>query len=337
MNYAIPALSSYLGRASSPAINTIQQSDFNAHFLLEVTQGLSENQKTLPCKYLYDTRGSQLFERICGLEEYYPTRTETKILRRYGHSMADAIGPKTAVIEYGSGASTKTRILLNALRDTDNTPRAYLPIDISQEQLYASAEQLRAEYPRFSVAPVCADYTHELALPPISAKRRIVFFPGSTIGNFDRPQAEKFLSRIARVCGKDGGLLIGVDLIKDSEILHAAYNDSQGVTAEFNLNILHHINRELGANFNTHKFQHDAIWNGVHGRIEMHLKSLEAQTVHVEGRAFHFEAGETILTEYSCKYELKEFGSLARRAGFKVNKVWTDADRLFSVQYLSVR
>jgi dimethylhistidine N-methyltransferase len=299
----------------------------------EIIEGLQSPVKELPCKLFYDERGSRLFEEICGLDEYYPTRTETVIMQTYISEIAPLIGSKSMLIEYGSGNSEKTRILLDHLPDLT----AYVPIDISKEHLARSAASIAAAYPGLDVIPVCADYNDDLELPsynrPIS--HRVVYFPGSTIGNFHHGEAEEFLVKIARVCGANGGLLIGVDLKKDPDILNRAYNDREGVTAAFNLNILARVNRELGANFQLDRFRHHAFYNEKMGRIEMHLVSMTDQTVRVCGIEIHFKTGESIWTESSYKYSLEEFADLAAKAGFKVRNVWTDDARLFSVQYLT--
>jgi len=306
-----------------------------ATFRAEVLIGLQSFEKTLPCKYFYDRRGSQLFDRICDLPEYYPTRTEAGIMRDHAEEMAALFGPDCLLIEYGSGSSTKTRILL------DHLPHlaGYVPMDISREHLYQTAAGLAAAYPRLDILPLCADYTTEFDLPaprrPV--RSRAVYFPGSTIGNFHRDQAETFLAGIAAVVGKGGGLLIGVDLKKSPQILEPAYNDAQGVTAEFNLNLLRRMNRELGAGFDLDGFAHSAFYNALAGRIEMHLMSLKPQTVHLGDVSIAFEEEETILTECSYKYSLPDFAALADAAGLAVRKVWTDPEQKFSVQYLTVR
>lgn len=303
-------------------------------FREEVFQGLQKAQKELPSKFFYDERGSQLFEQIGALDEYYLTRTELGIMRDHADEMAQLLGPQCLLVEYGSGSSTKTRLLLDHLRQ----PAAYVPIDISKEPLIQAAMALAAAYPDLEVLPVCADYTTDFALPvpTAPATRRVVYYPGSTIGNFDREPALRFLRHIAQVCGPGGGLLIGVDLSKDPVKLHHAYNDWEGVTAAFNLNLLVRINRELGADFQLDRFRHYAFYNPREGRVEMHLVSLANQIVHVGDAAFSFEIGESIWTESSYKYHLDEFADMARAAGFAVAQVWTDPQGLFSVQYLTV-
>jgi dimethylhistidine N-methyltransferase len=298
----------------------------------EVLRGLSLPRKELPCKYFYDATGSALFEQICDLPEYYLTRAELEILRVHAEEMAGLLGPRCLVIEYGSGSGVKTRLLLDRLAD----PAAYLPIDISPEPLLASAQALVAAYPGLEVLPVCADYTAEYPLPHPRTKpaRRAVFFPGSTIGNFTPGEAESFLKHVGQVCGRGGALLVGVDLAKSSSILEPAYDDSQGVTARFNLNLLSRINRELEGNFDLASFRHRAVYARSLGRVEMHLVSERAQEVRVAGTRFAFQAGEAILTECSYKWGLAEFEQLARGAGWRVSRVWKDAHGRFSVQYL---
>lgn len=305
-----------------------------APFRTDVWAGLSATPKTLPCKYFYDHRGSQLFDAICELPEYYPTRTELQIMRDHAAAMAQACGPNTLLIELGSGSSVKTRLLLDALIAW-HPPAAYVPVDISGKHLDATAQLLRADYPGIAVTPVHADFTQPFDVPRPAgpAGRRVVYFPGSTIGNFTRARAVPFLATIARIVGPQGALLIGADLKKDPAVLEAAYDDAQGVTADFNLNLLDRINRELGGNFDRRTFAHRAHWNDAEGRIEMYLDSAQAQTVTVAGRPFEFAAGEPICTEYSHKYDLANFAQIAAEAGFAVEQVWTDADRRFSVQW----
>ena len=302
-------------------------------FYDEVVRGLSQDEKTLPCKFFYDERGSQLFDEICALPEYYPTRTEAAIMREFGPAMAAALGPYVGLVEYGSGSSTKTRLLLDHLP----CPAAYVPMDISREHLMRSAEGLAAAYPHIEVLPVCADYTQPFSLPTGSrpAARTVVYFPGSTIGNFHPPQAERFLTNMAQVAGPNGGLLIGVDLRKSPAILEPAYNDRQGVTAEFNRNLLRRVNRELGGDFDLEQWEHYAFYNAAAGRIEMHLLSLQDQTVQIGGVRFEFAQDETLWTECSYKYSLEGFAARAGRAGWQVAQVWTDAEQHFSVQYLT--
>lgn len=302
--------------------------------LNEVLRGLSSPQKELPCKLFYDERGSELFEQITALDEYYPTRAEQRIMRAAVGEIAERIGPDCLLIEYGSGSSQKTRILLDHLA----RPAAYVPIDISCEQLRESANALADSYPGLRVLPVCGDYTADLRLPEElpASKRRVAYYPGSTIGNFVPRDARRFLARIAEVCGEHGGLIIGVDLKKDPLMLHRAYNDALGVTAAFNMNILARLNREFRADFALDQFRHYAFYNPVFERVEMHLISLCDQVVNIANRQVHFGRGESIWTEASYKYNPQGFAELAASAGWRVEQVWTDDRGLFSVQYLEV-
>jgi dimethylhistidine N-methyltransferase len=299
-------------------------------FRAEVLAGLSQKLKKLPCKYFYDERGSRLYERICQLDEYYIPRTEASIMSAHIGEMAELIGRGVRIIEYGCGNCEKVRFLLDHLDE----PVAYVPIDISHQQLKHVAEGLSASYPQLEILPVCADYTSRFALPAAEreSRRAVVYFPGSTISNFDLLPAQRFLEQMAQVCGPGGGLLIGVDLKKDPAVLHRAYNDSQGVTAAFNLNLLERINSELGADFQPENFEHHAFYNQAQGRVEMHLVSKREQTVNLDGEVIPFAEGETIWTESSYKYSLDEFARLA--VGWEVVRVWTDDKRWFSVQYL---
>ena len=302
-------------------------------FLDAVLNGLSQDQKTLPCKFFYDERGSQLFDQICDLKEYYPTRTEIGILEDRLGEIAELVGRGAHLVELGSGASVKIRTLLNALPDLAQ----YTAVDISREFLLQSAETLADDYPDLDVAAVCADYTAEFRIPSPQRQstRNVAFFPGSTIGNFSPDEAEAFLRGILETLGPGSGLLIGVDLRKDPSVLRAAYNDAAGVTAAFNLNLLTRINRELGADFELSNFEHNAVYLEDEGRIEMHLVSSVAQTVSVGGKSFDFSAGEHIHTENSCKYAIDEFRELCRRAGYAPVASWTDSDSLFSVHYFT--
>jgi dimethylhistidine N-methyltransferase len=302
--------------------------------LEEVLRGLRSPQKELPCKLFYDDRGSQLFEQITALDEYYPTRAEQRIMRAARNEIAAQAGPECLLIEYGSGNSQKTRILLDNLE----RPAGYVPIDISREQLRESAAAVADAYPGLRVFPVCADYTASLELPARlpAGQRRLAYYPGSTIGNFVPQDARRFLTRIADVCGRNGGLLIGVDQKKDPLMLHRAYNDALGVTAAFNLNILARLNREFGADFAVDQFRHYAFYNPVFARVEMHLVSLAEQVVQLRDVKIHFDRGESIWTEASYKYNPQEFAALVAEAGWRVEHVWTDDRGLFSVQYLSV-
>ncbi len=300
-----------------------------------VAEGVAASQKTLPTAFLYDEHGSELFEQICELPEYYPTRTELSIYDTSLGEMSKAIGPEAMVIEYGSGAGVKTLRLLEAL----DRPVAYVPVEISEEHLMRSAEQLNARFPDLEVLPVCADFTApmELPSPSTSPRRRVLFFPGSTIGNFTRNTAVRLLRQMRENVGSGGGALMGVDLRKDIAVLEAAYNDARGVTAQFNLNLLHRANEELGANFNLGAFEHRAVWVEARGAIEMRLYARTAQIVKLAGRSFTFAEGEWIHTEDSHKYSLEDFAAMADSAGFNVEKVWTDPKQLFSVQYLTAR
>jgi dimethylhistidine N-methyltransferase len=316
-------------------VQVIDSPDRLKSFRDDVFEGLSREQKELPCKYFYDDRGSELFNTICGLDEYYPTRTETALLQAHGREMADLIGPGVCLIEFGCGSLLKTRLLLDALR----SPAAFVPIDISADHLLQSAAGLAADYPNLEVLPVVADFTRPVKLPDKARKaseNRIGFFPGSTIGNFDHAGAADFLATVADMVGGGGALLIGVDLKKDEDILVRAYDDAQGVTAAFNRNVLERINRELGGCFDIETFRHRALYNGAEGRIEMHLVSEKDQTVTVHDRDFTFTEGETIHTEDSYKYHVEEFSSFAARAGFRSARTWVDGDGLFSLHYLTL-
>jgi len=303
-------------------------------FLADVLDGLRRDAKSLPYKYLYDERGSKLFEKICEVPEYYLTRTEISIMRAHLDDMASVLGPRCMIIEYGSGSGIKTRLLLECLDD----PVAWVPIDISIDALAASARWLNSEFPAIEVLPINADYTTPVDLPHPrrSPERKVVFFPGSTIGNFLPSQAIDFMKRVAAVTGPHGGLLIGVDLKKDTAILEAAYDDAQGVTARFSTNLLHRINRELDGDIPVERFAHVACYNPDAGRIEIFLEAREAITVRIAGEEISFLEGERIHTEYSYKYDPEEFAALASRAGLSVRRIWTDPRRLFSVQYLTV-
>ncbi|MHC5021276.1 MAG: L-histidine N(alpha)-methyltransferase [Planctomycetota bacterium] len=309
-------------------------SDPNAEFRDDVWAGLTADPKTLPCKYFYDARGSQLFEAICELPEYYPTRTELQIMRDHIAAIAARCGAHCHLIELGSGSSTKTRLLLDALR-AERGPAEYTPVDISGAHLEATAVQLRTDYPGLSVVPVHADFTQPFQVPAPDAPvdRRVVYFPGSTIGNFTRARAVPFLTAMAQIAGPGGALLIGADLKKDPAVLEAAYDDAQGVTADFNCNLLDRINRELDGTFDRTAFRHRAHWNDADGRIEMYLDSLADQTVSVAGRDFEFAAGEAICTEHSHKYDLAGFAAMVGEAGWAVEQVWMDPAERFSVQW----
>ncbi|GAB5518330.1 MAG: L-histidine N(alpha)-methyltransferase [Rhodothermales bacterium] len=301
----------------------------------DVHRGLTASPKTLPSKYFYDEEGSRLFDAITELEAYYPTRTEMGIMEAHIGSMMEAIGARALLVEYGSGSSLKTRILLDHLPDLVG----YVPIDISGEYLLATAYQLAERYPELTIVPIAADYTTAFNLPELAhqADNVVAYFPGSTIGNFTPDEAAIFLKGTARLVGSSGRLLIGVDLKKDKAVLDLAYDDPEGVTAAFNLNVLTRLNRELNADFDLEAFTHRAFYNEAAGRVEMHLVSNVAQTVTIGDESYAFEEGETIHTENSYKYALGEFADLAAQAGFGVEHVWTDANDWFSVQLLRVQ
>lgn len=302
--------------------------------LTDVLNGLSQTPKMLPSKLFYDKKGSQLFDEICELNEYYPTRTEMQIMQNNIKEMGELLGEGTMLIELGSGSSQKIKLLL------DHIPglAGYIPIDISSEHLINSSKILREEYTHINIFPLAADYTKYFELPVIDKPfdHKAVYFPGSTIGNFTKIEARKFINRIADIAGKNGGLIIGVDLRKDKEILEAAYNDKKGVTAAFNLNILNHINTELKTEFELTKFKHFAYFNKGIGRIEMHLVSTEEQAVKIDRSNFLIKKNEHIITEYSYKYTLQDFEKLAKDR-FDLKRVWIDDNNLFSIQYLKVR
>jgi L-histidine Nalpha-methyltransferase len=294
-------------------------------FLDDVVAGLSLPHKAIPPKYFYDAAGSKLFEKICRLPEYYVTRAELSLTRENISAIARFGGRGCELLEYGSGESLKTRLLIRALR-----PKAYLPVDISADALEHAARRLSREFPWLRIAPVVADFSRPFALPAAKAPRT-AYFPGSTIGNLAYEEAQAFLSQ-ARSHAKR--MLIGTDLRKDANLLHAAYNDARGVTAAFNLNLLARINRELGADFNLRAFSHYAFYNATPGRIEMHLVSLQKQTVNIGAHRFRFARGESIHTENSYKYSLEGFRALAGRAGFVARKAWTDRRELFALHGL---
>lgn len=297
----------------------------------DVLAGLARERKVIAPKYFYDERGSHLFEDITRLPEYYLTRTEAAIMAEHLPEMARLIGPKAAVIEFGSGTGEKFRQLLRQL----DRPVACVPVEISRNHLLESARGLAEDFPELDVVAICADFTQPFDLPRIhDAERNLVFFPGSTIGNFAPPQAVNLLKVMRRVAGKDGALLIGVDLAKDRATLEAAYNDSKGVTAKFNLNLLRRINRELNADFDLEAFSHLAVYNEEQRRIEMYLVSEKDQQVHIGTQRFVFKRGEQILTEYAHKHDAESFSSLVAQAGFTVARTWTDEQQRFSVQYL---
>lgn len=306
--------------------------------LADALSGLSRYPKRLPSKYFYDTRGSDLFERICEQPEYYPTRTELAVMRMHVGEIATTLGPDVRLVEYGSGSGLKTRLLLQNLE----SPVAYVPVEISHSALAESVGQLEREFPRIEMLPVCADFTQPIKLPRAARAPRqtVVYFPGSTLGNFGPDDALRLLRQMRNEAGQgggllDGGVLIGIDLVKDAAALEAAYNDAACVTAEFTLNLLVRMNHELGADFDLAGFRHRARWHPLAERIETHIVSRREQDVHIDGRTFHFAEGEAMLVEYSCKYTLGGFARFAARAGLRVVDVWADPHRKFSVQWLA--
>lgn len=297
----------------------------------EVLAGLTARRKTLPPKFFYDDRGAWLFERICEQPEYYLTRAELEILRDTARGIAGLAGPRCALVEYGSGAGVKVRLLLDAL----DRPASYTPVDISHRQLADVAESIGRDYPGLAVHPVCADYTRRFEVPDLRPRaRRVAFFPGSTIGNFHPFEAIAFLQRVRHVVGPDGALVLGVDRLKDPAVLRSAYNDAAGVTAAFNLNVLERLNRELDAGFDLGRFRHRGIFNEEAGRVEMHIESLERQVVRVAGEPIAFERGETVWTESSYKYDREALEAVVGAAGFGVERLFTDAGERFWVGYL---
>ncbi len=318
-------------KSSSQRYQFFDQHPELADFCADIIQGLSAAEPYIQPKYFYDQAGSRLFEKICNTEEYYPTRTEVNIIRDNIDDIVEILGKDCLLIEPGSGDSYKVRLLLDALR-----PIAYLPIDISKRYLQDEAQKLAAEFTWLNVHAVCADFTGKLELPyHVESTNKVAFFPGSTIGNFVPEQAIKVLEEIKVMVGDGGGLLIGVDLQKDTDILNAAYNDKKGYTAAFNKNLLKRINTELGADFNLDHFAHHAFFNREKHRIEMHLVSTQEQQVSIENQHFYFKKGQSILTEYSHKYTVEHFERLASQAGFKRIKTWLDKKQLFSVHYLT--
>lgn len=301
-------------------------------FLQDVIEGLSAPRKFLASKYFYDEIGSKLFDQICELPEYYLTRCELEIMDRYSGEIADQIGAQVRLIEFGSGSSRKTRLLLDALDD----PVAYVPIDVSAEHLFTTAKDLKASYPDVDILPLVADFTTEYELPNSqrTPSHSALYFPGSTIGNFSTGEAGQILSRMAELMGHQGGIVLGIDLHKDSDTLNAAYNDRQGVTAQFNLNLLHRINRELDGSFEVENFAHRSVYNESNYRIETSIVSLVSQAATVGDREFDFEAGEEIHTENSHKYIIEDFAEFARGFGFDLHKSWTDEKGYFAVLHL---
>lgn len=316
------------GTALAPRDSSPAQDELVSH----VVAGLRHSPPRLSPIWFYDRLGSQLFDQICELDEYYPTRTELAIMRAHAAEMARALGPQVALIELGSGSSLKTRLLLDHLE----RPAAYVPVDISRQHMLEASRALARDYPRLRIVPVCADFTRPFELPGEAreARRRVVYFPGSTIGNFTRRQSTRLLKAMRDLVGEGGGVLIGVDLRKDAGVLERAYNDAKGVTAKFNLNALRHLNAELGSDFDLQAFEHRAPWVDAESRIEMHLVSKRDQTVRVGGEAFDFPEGSYLLTEYSHKYSLEDFAAIAAEVGWAVCRVWMDEARMFSVQLL---
>lgn len=300
--------------------------------LRALLHGLAQPRKWISSIYFYDTAGSELFERITRLPEYYLTRSELAIMQAHGADMAAAVGPEAMIIEPGSGAGEKIRLLLRALRN----PAAYVPIEIARAHLEASARALAREFPGIEVLPVWADFTRALEIPTPSrrVRRRVVYFPGSTLGNFEPADAAALLRNFGAMSGPGGAALVGVDLAKSAALVEPAYNDSRGVTAAFNLNMLRHLNRRFGADFEPDAFEHLAFYNEGESRIEMHLKSRRRQCVHLAGHEIALRAGETIHTESSYKYTDGRFAALAEAGGFRLVKTWKDAEALFSVRYL---
>lgn len=306
--------------------------DLDDDFAQAVLTGLAQPQKVIPARYFYDQKGSELFEDITYLDEYYPTRTEIGLFERFGAEMGEALGEGIALIELGSGSSRKTPLILKHL----NKPAAYVPVDISEEFLALSAQALAKDFPHLKVLPVAADFTKEFDLPKaIENTPHAGFFPGSTIGNLEPTSASAFLKKLGGVLGHGSRLLIGVDLKKDPAVLERAYDDSKGVTAAFNMNLLKRANRELGTDFNLDQFRHCARYNDVEGRVEMHLESLCDQVVHFNGARFEFKRGETIHTENSYKYTVGEFRLMARIAGWQSTALWVDDNQYFSVHLLT--
>jgi len=319
-------------RKEAPPVRLLDLHPPRGDFRAEVVEGLTARRKMVSPKYFYDERGSHLFDEITRLPEYYPTRTELAIMDARMKEIASLVGPDACIIEFGSGSGLKTRRLIEGLV----SPVAYVPVEISREHLLNAAQALADEFADLEVLPVCADFTQafELPAPARTPARNLVYFPGSTIGNFVDREAQALLEVMHMEAGPGGALLIGVDLRKDPTVLEKAYNDQAGVTAEFNLNLLRRINRELGTDFELDRFEHRAVWDAREGRIEMRLRSLAEQSVTVSGIRIPFAAGEDIVTEYSRKYELDEFVVLAGNAGFRPVRVWSDEDRLFSIHYL---
>ena len=314
------------------AINEQQNNSVQEAFLQDVVQGLSADKKTLPCKYFYDETGSKLFEDICELDEYYITRTELELIDSIKAELAVMIGKDAVIIEPGAGAGIKIQTLLSALKK----PSLYVPIDISEDFLFYSAQEIQKRFPDVEIMPIQGDFTEPFKLNgKENLSNRIIFFPGSTIGNFTPVQAQQFLLNQAQLVGKNGAIIIGFDLAKAPSKLEAAYNDKKGVTAEFNKNLLHRINNELDADFNLSQFEHRAIFNSQKSRIEMYLKSKVDQAVSINLQQFEFSKSESIHTENSYKYSLESFAELVEKSGLVSQKQWIDKDELIAIQYLT--
>ena len=311
---------------------TLPQQQPVDEFAADVLHGLAQTPKRIASKYFYDARGSALFEQICEQPEYYLTRTGLSILQDNAADIARAIGPRALLVEYGSGAGIKTRLLLDAMQE----PVGYVPVEISPSALNASVENLAEEFPDVDMLPVTADFTQpvELPSPEQASTRTVVFFPGSTLGNFEQREAISLLRTMCIEMGRNGAAIVGIDLKKDPALLEAAYNDAAGVTRDFTLNLLTRINRELDADFDLSRFRHRAHYNPMAGRIETHIVSTVAQRVRIGSREIAFAAGEAMLVEYSCKYSQVEFSAMAARAGLRVVRSWTDANEWFAVQML---
>jgi len=305
--------------------------DSHACALAEVLDGLNAAQKKISPKYFYDERGSRLFDEICELPEYYLTRTEIAIMRDSAHEMAEEIGPQANIVEFGIGSGLKTKLLLEAL----DRPASFAPVDISEKHLEETVNALADEFPEIEMLPVAADFTQPFSLPQsrVHSERNAIYFPGSTIGNFEPATALQLLQLMRRQAGNDGCLLIGIDLKKDMQVLENAYNDSQGITAEFNLNTLHHLNSAFDADFNTDEFLHRAFYNDAGGRVEMHLVSQAEQVVHIADQLIRFHAGEAVITEYSHKYRIEDFQEMCLQAGFSVERAWIDSREWFAILY----
>jgi L-histidine Nalpha-methyltransferase len=321
------------GATATAANLSADEAGGSDEFADAVFAGLSRRPRSIPCRFFYDARGSELFEEITQLDEYYPTRTETALLEAHGEEIAELAGPGRILVEFGSGSSRKTSLLLGALGEVP----AYIPIDIAAESLREAAEWLSGRHDGLTILPVIADFTATRVLPPIvQGQKRFGFFSGSTIGNLTHAEARAFLANAAQLLGSGSAFLVGVDLKKDASILLPAYDDARGVTAAFNLNLLVRINRELGGTFDRSRFAHEAIYNDAAGRIEIYIKSLAEQIVRVKDRAFAFAEGERIHTENSHKYTVAEFQTLAAASGWRPVKAWTDEDGLFSLHLLQL-